>query len=295
MTTEPAEGLIADQTLGQLIDLARTRFRQSAIDTADLDARLIVEHYSATTRIDALTDPGRAVGPGAAEAIGKAIVRRAAGEPVHRILGSREFYGLRLKLNKATLEPRPDTEAVVELALLSARHYVECHGACEILDLGTGTGAIALAMLANVPQARAIATDLSATALEAAISNAEDLALSNRFQTVRSDWLESVTGQFHLIVSNPPYIRSEDLARLQPEVRLHDPPAALDGGKDGLEPYRRIAEGSRKHLLQGGSVCVEIGQGQMADVTGIFADSGFVLTESAPDLSGLTRALLFGC
>lgn len=286
---------MAGQTLGQLVDRARSRLRHLAIDTADLDARLIVEHFSKTKRIDALTDPHRAVDPAVADAVGEAVERRAGGESVHRILGVRDFFGLRLNLNDATLEPRPDTETVVEMALPPARRYVDRDGGCAILDLGTGSGAIALALLANVPRARAVATDLSTTALEAARSNAEELGLSDRFQAVRSDWFDSVSGQYHLIVTNPPYIRSEDLPILQPEVRLHDPVAALDGGEDGLEAYRRIAEGARAHLLPGGSVCVEIGKGQMAEVIAIFADCGLLLAESASDLSGIPRALLFGC
>lgn len=291
MTIETAD----DQTLGALLGLARSRFRDLQIESADLDARLIVEHFSATRLIDAVTNPALVIDARLASDIEQAIERRASGEPVHRILGKREFYGLPFKLNAATLEPRPDTEALIELVLPLVRHRVSCEGDCDILDLGTGTGAIALALLANVTHARAIGTDISAAALEAAISNAKELRLSDRFQIARSDWFESVSGQFHIIVSNPPYIRTCDLSGLQREVREHDPVAALDGGHDGLEPYRQIAAGARAYLQKGGSVCVEIGQGQSCAVIDIFADQGFSFVDGVCDLSGIQRALRFGC
>lgn len=162
-----------------------------------------------------------------------------------------------------------------------------------MLDLGTGTGAIALAILANVGAATATATDISAEALATAADNAARLGLGGRLSALRSDWFASVSGRFHLIVSNPPYIRSEDIATLQREVREHDPLAALDGGADGLEAYRRIAGGAGEHLAEGGRIAVEIGFGQADDVTRIFAGNGFAPASAARDLAGRERALAF--
>src|SRR5690606_12131695 len=152
--------------------------------------------------------------------------RRAAGEPVHRILGFREFYGLKLFLSPATLEPRPDTETLVDAVLPFLRRMAAREGACRVLDLGTGTGALALALLAEVPQATAVGADISVDALATAERNALENGLSSRFQAIRSDWFEKISGTFHAIVANPPYIPSYELETLQSEVRDHDPAMA---------------------------------------------------------------------
>lgn len=273
---------------------SRARLSEAGIESANLDARLLVEHVTSTTRTDAITRPDMAISFQTLAALDAALARRVAGEPVHRIIGFREFYGLKLHLSAETLEPRPDTETLVEAALPFARETAQRLGACRIVDLGTGTGAIALALLAEVEAATAIGVDISQDALATATRNAEDNGLSARFRAVRSDWLEKISGRHHVIVANPPYIPSDEIGGLQKEVRLHDPIRALDGGEDGLDAYRIIAAQASAHLEDGGVVAVEIGSTQLEDVNEIFRVAGYALLASRRDLGGNDRTLVFG-
>lgn len=280
-------------TLVELHRQTRQRLAQAGIDTPDIDARLIVEHLTSTTRTDAIADPGRHVAADMVAAIDKALARRIAGEPVYRILGFREFYGLRFSLSAETLEPRPDTETLVDALLPHANAAIIRHGTCRILDLGTGAGAIALALLSQVDEAVATGVDISADALGTARRNADALGLSARFATLESSWFESVLGRYHVIASNPPYIPSHDITTLQDEVRHHDPIAALDGGEDGLDAYRAIAQGAKRHLEADGVVGVEIGHTQSEEVRELFEDAGFRLDAVRADIGGRDRVLIF--
>jgi release factor glutamine methyltransferase len=279
--------------LGPLVRHLRVELEAAGKPDAALDARLIVEHFTGTTRTDAVLDPDRQVDEVSSQKILGALTRRLAGEPVHRIIGAREFYSLKLTLSPGTLEPRPDTEALVDLALPLVRRAVAATGSCRILDLGTGTGAIALALVSEEQHANVVAVDISDDALETASRNANINGLSARFSARKSDWYETVSERFHVIVSNPPYIPSTDIASLDREVREHDPLAALDGGTDGLDAYRKIAFGAADHLEVHGIVAVEIGFGQEVDVTTIFGSAGLELIAQAEDLAGRTRALAF--
>ena len=283
----------AVHTLGQLLLHVRKTLTGAGLAEAALDARLLVEHFTGTSRTDAITDPQRPVPAEAVEAILAALERRLAGEPVHRIIGAREFYGMRLVLSPGTLEPRPDTEALVDLVLPFVRAAADRHGACRILDLGTGTGAIALALLSQEPRARAIGADISDDALATATLNADMTGNAGRFQAVRSQWFDAIGGRFHIIVSNPPYIASNDILSLEREVRDHDPLAALDGGPDGLAAYREIAAGAAQYLEEGGVAAFEIGHDQSEAVAAIFAAAQFRPAGSARDLAGVVRALAF--
>jgi release factor glutamine methyltransferase len=279
--------------LGALYREARERLVEAGIENAALDARLLVEHFTGASRTDAVADPGREIGAEAVEAVREAVSRRITHEPVHRILGHREFYGLDLALSPATLEPRPDTETLVDLCLPFLKGKAAAGHGCRILDLGTGTGAVALALLSRIPEATALGTDISAEALETALSNADLNGMKDRYDGVVSDWFSAVNGDFTLIVSNPPYVRASEIAALAPEVRDHDPVVALDGGPDGLVAYRRIAAGANRHLEEDGRVAVEIGFDQRRDVIGIFEANGFAPEGSAKDLGGNERALMF--
>jgi release factor glutamine methyltransferase len=280
-------------TLGALHRTARARLAQAGVENAALDARLLVEHFTGTNRTDAIADPRREIGAETVAAIRATLDRRIAHVPVHRILGRREFYGLDLRLSPATLEPRPDTEALVDLCLPYLRRKAAAGEGCRILDLGTGTGAIALAFLSQIPEATAVGTDISAEALETALANADINNMKDRFDGRMSDWFAAVKGQFTLIVSNPPYIPTWDMGMLDPEVRDHDPAGALDGGPDGLDAYREIATAAKSHLQANGRVAVEIGFNQRHAVNGIFEAAGFTLDGSAKDLGGNDRALMF--
>ncbi|MDR7224837.1 peptide chain release factor N(5)-glutamine methyltransferase [Aminobacter aminovorans] len=284
---------MAERRLGELLRHARQRLAGAGIADAAFDARLLVEHFSGTTRSDAITSPDRLV-PQVAE-IEAALDRRIAGEPVHRILGYRDFYGMRLSLSTETLEPRPDTETLVDAVLPFVRETAARDGVCRILDLGTGTGAIALALVTQEPKAVAIGVDVSEDALATAAANAQALGVSSRFTAKKSDWFAEIQGRHHLIVSNPPYITSSEIENLQNEVRNFDPRRALDGGPDGLEPYRMIASGAGRHLEEGGLVGLEIGHDQRHDVTVIFEQAGYHLSAHYKDLGGNDRVLAFHC
>jgi release factor glutamine methyltransferase len=266
---------------------------EGAIEEAALDARLLVEHFTGTTRADAISRPDQPVSAAAAAAVENELGRRLAGEPVHRILGFREFYGLRLSLSAETLEPRPDTEALVEAALPLVEAVVAREGKCRILDLGTGTGAIALALLSAVSAATAIGADVSDDALATAERNAKQLGLADRFTPLKSDWFAKIFGRFDVIVSNPPYIRSGDIGALQAEVRDFDPRRALDGGGDGLDAYRIIGESAKAFLERDGFIALEIGDTQKAEVVQVFRQAGFVLVDAYRDLGGNDRAVVF--
>ncbi|RUW50785.1 MULTISPECIES: peptide chain release factor N(5)-glutamine methyltransferase [unclassified Mesorhizobium] len=281
------------EALGPLLRKARANLAAAGVDDPALDARLIVEHYSGTTRTQAIADPERMIDANAIAAIDDALRRRAGGEPVHRILGYREFYGLRLSLSPETLEPRPDTETLVEAVLPFVKAVAAREGVCRILDLGTGTGAIALALLSVVPAATATGVDISAGALAMAARNAVQFGLGGRFMTVQSDWFEKVSGRYHVIAANPPYIPSQDIGNLQDEVRDFDPRLALDGGVDGLNPYRIIAAEAARFLKAEGRIAVEIGHTQSNEVNDIFGAAGYAGGEVFCDLGGNDRVLVF--
>ncbi|WP_192182532.1 peptide chain release factor N(5)-glutamine methyltransferase [Mesorhizobium amorphae] len=281
------------ETLGPLLRAARDRLAAAGVADPALDARLIVEHFSGTTRTQAIAEPQLVVEANAMAAIDTALNRRAAGEPVHRILGYREFYGLRFELSPDTLEPRPDTETLVEAVLPFVGATVVRQSECRILDLGTGTGAIALALLSAVPGAVATGVDLSEEALATARRNAQKLGFADRFETLQSDWFAKVSGRYHLIAANPPYIPSQDIGNLQDEVRDFDPHLALDGGADGLGPYRIIAAEAARFLEVQGRVAVEIGHTQRNEVTAMFVTAGYSLAGAFRDLGGNDRVLVF--
>lgn len=280
-------------TIGELLARARSRFAEAGLDDPAVDARSLVaglfdlSFTELATRRNEIADPSRA------ETLKAAVERRLRHEPVHRILGEREFYGLPISLSPATLEPRPDTEILVDRMLPHLRRLAASHDTIDILDLGTGTGAICLALLHECPQARGLASDISAEALQTAEANAARNGLSVRFRTAHGPWFAPVSGRFHAIVSNPPYIRSEVMETLSPDVRLFDPAAALDGGADGLDAYRAIAEGAAGFLQPDGIIGLEIGFDQRISVTALFEAAGFRLIEAARDYGGNDRVLVF--
>ncbi|WP_306119517.1 MULTISPECIES: peptide chain release factor N(5)-glutamine methyltransferase [unclassified Roseitalea] len=280
-------------SLQDAYDDAVAHLSRAGSPTPDLDATLLVEHATGLTALDRLTRPGQAIEPRRLQTLRDALARRMAHEPVHRIIGRREFYGLPLALNAHTLVPRPDTETLVDLVLPFVRERAAGNGRCRILDLGTGSGAIALAILKQVPEAVATGTDISAQALDMASANAAALGLVDRFTPLVSDWFAHVGGEFDLIVANPPYVPTATIATLDPDVRDHDPLRALDGGTDGLNAYAIIAHDCIGNLAPGGRVAVEIGAGQKPDVRRIFADHGFKALAVARDLNGRDRALFF--
>jgi release factor glutamine methyltransferase len=216
-----------------------------------------------------------ALAPDAAARFGAYVERRLEGEPVSRIVGVREFYGRPFRIDASTLDPRPDTETLVEAAL----GLVDREAPLNILDLGTGSGCILITLLAELPRASGVGVDVSLGALELARANAQILGVGDRAAFLASDWLEAVEGSFDLVVANPPYLSAADMAALSPEVRDHDPAPALDGGPDGLSAYRRIVPGLRKALRPGGFALFESGPDQAQSVSRLLAEAGLDVGE----------------
>jgi release factor glutamine methyltransferase len=268
------------------------RFRNSAIDSAELDARLLTGEILGLDLTGMIAAANRVLTATESDRLESFAQRRLAGEPVARILGHKEFWGLSLQLSAATLVPRPDTETVVELALEAIRAAGAIDCPLRIADLGTGSGAILLALLSELPQARGFGTDISAAALQTATTNAVQAGVADRASFIVCDYASELSGPFDLIVSNPPYIRSADIIGLATEVRDHDPMAALDGGADGLDAYRALIPQAAALLTVGGALIVEAGQGQSSDIEALMEAAGLIrgLAPKA-DLGGIRRAV----
>jgi release factor glutamine methyltransferase len=262
---------------------------RQGFDSAALDAKRLVGFALGLSDIELATREGEPVDDAGARRVADLLQRRLTGESVARIVGEREFYGLAFGLNGATLEPRPETELLVDLAVRSS----PVGG--TILDLGTGTGVIAISVLVNRPDVTAVVTDLSVETLTAAQGNATRHGVVERIGFLQGSWFEALsTGldRFDLIVSNPPYIVSAIVDTLAREVRDFDPRLALDGGPDGLAPYRIIATEAAGYLKPGGLVIVEIGYDQGASVAALFTHAGFVDVVVHKDLAGLDRVVV---
>jgi release factor glutamine methyltransferase len=269
-----------------------TKLKSNHIDSAELDARILVGAVLGLDLTGVIAQAARVLTSDETTRLEDFARRRLNGEPVARILGAKEFWGLPLKLSTATLVPRPDTETVVELALDMLRAGNPANRALRIADIGTGSGAILLALLSELPDARGVGTDISEAALQTAHSNALHLGLADRARFVACDYAAALADEFDLIVSNPPYVRSAEIAGLAPEVRDHDPLRALDGGADGLDAYRTLVPQAASLLAPGGILAVEVGQGQSTEVAQLMNAAG-LMPEGTPkaDLSGIPRAV----
>jgi release factor glutamine methyltransferase len=268
-----------------------TRLASAGIESSELDARLLVGQALGLDLTGMIAAAGRVLTPEESGRLEALASRRLAGEPVARILGQKEFWGMPFALSPETLVPRPDTETVVELALEMLRER-PANRPLSIADLGTGTGAILLALLSELPDATGIGTDISVEALATATANAVNLGLATRANFIRCDYASALTGPFDLIVSNPPYIATSDIAGLAVEVRDHDPRKALDGGPDGLDAYRALIPHAASILAPGASLVVEAGQGQTAQIEALMTAAG-LKPQRAPmaDLAGIPRAV----
>ena len=283
MTAQPARALItrlAEQ-------LAR-----ADIDNPRFEARLLLG--LALGREDA---PGSheelALDRQQTDRLAELLQRRCAGEPPSRLRGWREFYGLRFQLNPAMLDPRPDSEILVEAALFFARQLGP-DKALQLADFGTGSGCLLLSLLAHLPAARGIGLDISAAALQGAADNARALGLAGRVQFIEGDWQARLPAdQFDIILANPPYIRLTDKASLAKEVLLHDPHQALFGGSDGLEAWRILLPVLARRLAATGRAFVEIGFDQAEPVTELASQAGLGLHSQLSDLAGRPRCLVF--
>ena len=278
-------------TVEDLLKQARFFLTQSGSTTPSLDARLIVQDAMALDHATVIAEPERAASASEVNRIEYLLKRRCDGEPLSRLFGVREFYGVDFKVTPAVLDPRPDTEHLAHAALNSGRGLSEDN--YTYLDLGTGSGAVAIIIALQQPGVRVVAIDVSAAALVVARENAVAHGVDDRIAFMQSDWFSKVKGKFNVIVSNPPYIPTGDIADLARDVKDYDPVLALDGGTDGLACYRRIAAEAAQHLFANGVVIVEIGSGQADAVSAIFKRHGFRINYAYADLAGLTRGIAF--
>jgi len=282
--------------VGQTVEAARralaARLKTATIESAELDARILAGHALGLDLTGLISAAQRQLTSDESARLEEFARRRLAGEPVARIIGEKEFWGLPLQLSSATLVPRPDTETVVELALDLLRAGGDLDRPLRIADLGTGSGAILLALLSELPAAQGFGTDISEGALKTAGANAARAGLSDRATFIACDYARGLSGWFDLIVSNPPYIRSADIDGLAAEVRNHDPLAALDGGADGLDAYRALIPQAARLLAPGAALVVEAGQGQSGPIQALMVAAGLMpVIAPKADLAGIPRAV----
>lgn len=293
MNRQPCMGSEEVIEARQILQLAQAQLEEAGIEASALDTRLLLA--MALGREDAVLPHESLAGwtDSDAACFSQLLARRCAGEPVSRIRGWREFWSLRFALSPDTLDPRPDSETVVEAALAWAATRGEAPR--RLLDLGTGSGALLLACLSEMPDASGVGVDLSGGAIATAIENAARLGLGERTEFIEGDFADPKAGAgvFDLILCNPPYIPRGDIEQLAPEVVRFDPERALDGGDDGLACWRRLMPRLRQGLARDGRVFVEIGAGQEDAVTALAQQVGLLAAGTRSDLSGIVRCLIF--
>ena len=284
-------GLKDGASVSEALQIIAQTFRAAGIDDADVDARVLAGHALHLDRARLVSQSDRVLEAREVNAISGLAARRLKREPVSRILGRKEFWSLALAITSDVLVPRPETETVVEGAL----DFVVRNGLrmekLRILDIGTGSGALLVALLNELPNATGIGTDISRAALEAAQINVAQFGFESRSSLIACDMAAGVQGQFDLVVSNPPYIARGEIASLAPEVRDYDPMMALDGGDDGLTAYRSISADAKRILAQGGRLFVEMGAGQEPAVRELFTNAGLEVGIARNDLAGTPRVL----
>lgn len=283
----------APPTVGALMAGAARRLAAAGVETARLDARLILGHVLGVDAARLLAHGDDTVDAAAGRLFASLLNRRERREPLSHILGEREFWSLPFRVTADTLTPRPDSETVIEAALAWAGARPVADGAdLRILDFGTGTGCLLLALLSEWPTATGLGVDISAAALAVASDNARALGLAARARFVESDWGQGVAGRFDVIVANPPYIATGDLQGLAPEVAAFEPHLALLGGDDGLAAYRALTPWLARLLADDGAAFLEIGCGQADAVAAILAEYGLLTVGRIPDLAGIVRCLV---
>jgi len=283
-----SDATVQGGTIGEAVGAAAVRLSAVGIGSARLDARLLAAHALGVSTAVVIGYPERYLEPGQARQFDDLVSRRAGREPIAKIIGTREFWSLPFKVTEDTLDPRPESETVIQAAL---DHFAGAP-AQRILDLGTGSGCLLLALLHEWSEADGLGVDVSAAALAVAQANALALGLEGRARFRQGDWGNGLDGSFDCILCNPPYIGDSEMATLEPEVARHEPAIALRGGADGLGCFRDLAPHLLRLLAPDGGVFIEIGAGQDAAVTQIFTAHGLRVRGAAKDLSGRERCLI---
>lgn len=276
-------------TVAEALDDTARRLFEAGIEAARLEARLLVGHALDRKTEALIADPDYRPDSPALARLGDLVGRRVRREPMSHLLGRREFWSLEFEVSADVLDPRPDSETLVQAAL---DEIPAADAPLELLDLGTGSGCLLLSLLSELPHARGLGIDLSPGAVAVAERNARRLGLAPRAAFAVGDWGRKLTGRFDVILANPPYIPSADIARLQPEIAGFEPRPALDGGADGLFAYRNIAPGLIRLLAPEGFACIEVGEGQASDVMEIFSGEGLDIRALRYDLNGIGRCLV---
>jgi release factor glutamine methyltransferase len=285
MECEPGE------TVGAFLCQAGQVLRAAAIENPRMEARILLGHAMGATAEALLRDPRAPVPAAAVTRFRAGLAARLAATPMAHILGRQGFWTLDLLVSPATLIPRADSEALVEAALEA---LPDVAAPLRVLDLGTGTGCLLLAVLAERPRAFGIGVDLVPAAAALAAENARRNGLADRAAFLAGDWAAALSGRFDLVLANPPYIESAAIAGLMPEVARHEPASALDGGADGLDAYRLLAAALPGLLAPGGIAVLELGQGQQAPVESLARAAGLHPGGCRADLGGVPRALVLG-
>ncbi len=284
--------LTAPATVARTLTAAAVRLKEAGVEDPRRDARLLIAAAIEAGPERLIAEPERVLEDGEAARIEASITRRAAREPVSRILGRRGFWSLELEITPDTLDPRPDSETLVAAVLARIEAQGLVGAPLTVLDLGTGSGCLLLALLSELPAATGLGLDISAAALEVARRNARKLGLSERARFVVGDWGAGLGGSWQLIVSNPPYITDGEIGDLAPEVARYDPRLALTAGSDGLDAYRKLLPRAASLLGRGGMLALEVGRGQQDAVTALLAASGLTPRGRYRDLGGIERCLL---
>ena len=284
-------GLKDGASVSEAIRLVAQAFRPAGIEEADADARLLIGHALHLDRTRLIAQSDRILEAREIATMSVLAARRLKHEPVSRILGQKEFWSLALAVTPDVLVPRPETETIVEAALDYVVRGDLRMERLRILDIGTGSGALLLALLHELPHATGIGTDVSEAALQVAQTNAAKFGFGTRCNFVACDIASHIQGSFDLVISNPPYVVHDEIATLAPEVREYDPMVALDGGDDGLTAYRAITADAERLLAPGGRLFVELGAGQEAAVRALFTNAGLTVGTARKDLAGIPRVL----
>ncbi len=275
-------------TLHEAVTGLARRLGAAGLEDAAGDARLLATHALGIDRIGLHVDRDRRLTAPEMTELDRLAARRAAREPVSRIVGHREFWSLDFALSPATLDPRPDSETLVQAAL---DRVADRDSPMTVLDLGTGSGCLLIALLTELPNARGIGIDLSLDAVATARRNAARLGVADRAGFLVGDWATALGTRVDLVISNPPYVAESEIAGLAPEVERYDPPQALDGGADGLDAYRRLAPILPALLCPEGWVVLEVGAGQASAVASLLAEAGLANLAAIEDLGGVKRCV----